>query len=169
MDKSASLSDLVDPWAIPVGTALPEARDAAVDQARVDRAQGFVVDAEALLHAGAVVLHDDIRIARELLEDRHALGISEVERHAPLVAVQILEVEAMAIATHAIARAAAGHLDLDGLRPPVDQLSHARRAGPGAREVEDFEPGERERVGRHRAGYDTSAALGLAVPASALL
>ena len=99
----------------------------------------LVVDAETLFHARAVVLHDDVGIARELLEDRHPLRVSEVERHAPLVAVEILEIEAVAIAAHAVARASAGHLDLDGLGAPVDQLSHARRAGPGSRQVEDLE------------------------------
>src|SRR5207244_6791345 len=90
--------------------------DAAVDQAGVDRAQGFVVDAQTLLHPGAVVLHDDIRIPRELFEDRHALRVSEVERQAPLVAVKILEIEAMAVTAHAVARAPARHFDLDGDR-----------------------------------------------------
>src|SRR5439155_15133695 len=108
-----------------------------------------------LLHTRAVVLHDDVGVARQLLEDRHPLRIPEVERHAPLVAVEILEVEAVAIATHAVARAPPWHLDLDGLGSPVDQLPHARGAGPGAGEVEDFEARQGEGVGRHGGGYNT--------------
>src|SRR3989441_6495177 len=158
-----ALSDLVDARAIPIGPALAEAGDTAVDQAGVDRAQGLVVDTQPLLHAGAVVLHDDIRILRELLEDRHALRVSEVERQAPLVTVQILEVEAMAVAAHAVACAPAGHFDFDRLRPPVDQLPHTRGAGPGACQVEDFEPGQRERLVGHSAGMVDLAFLTIQV------
>jgi hypothetical protein len=53
--------------------------------------------------------------------------------------VQVLKVKAVAIATHAITIAPAGHLDLDGLRAPIDQLPHARRASPSARQIKDFE------------------------------
>src|SRR5207253_3205934 len=145
-----ALRDLVHSGPIPVRAALPEARDAPVDQARVDLAQALVVDAQALLHAGAVILDDDVRLPRELLEDLDTLGILEVERHAPLVAVQVLEVEAVARAAHAVARATARHLDLDGVRPPVHELAHAGRAGAGARQVEDIEAGQGQRgVLRH--------------------
>src|SRR5207249_9789293 len=143
--------------AVPVRDALAEAGDAAIDQAGVDRPQRLVVDAQTLFHARAVVLHDDVGVTRELLEDRHPLRIPEVECHAPLVAVEILEIEAVAIAAHAVAGAAAGHLDLDGLRPPVDQLPHARRSGPGSGEVEDVESGQGERVGGRGGAYNTAA------------
>src|SRR5262249_17856761 len=108
-----ALGDLVDARTVAVRAALSAPGDAAVDDARVDRPYGIVVDAETLLRPGAVVLHDDVGVLRQLLEDRHPLRVSEVERHAPLVTVEILEVEAVAIASHAVAGAAAGHLDLD--------------------------------------------------------
>src|SRR4030095_11042725 len=114
-----ALGDLVDPRPIAIGPALAEAGDAAIDQPRVNLAHRLVVDPQALLHPRPVVLYDDVGVLRELLEDRHTLGVAEVERHAPLVAVEILEVEAVAIAAHAVARAAAGHLDLDGFGPAV--------------------------------------------------
>ena len=128
-----ALGDLIDARAIPVGTALAESGNAAVDQARVDLTDRLVVDPQTLLHTRPVVLDDDVRIPRELLEDRHTFGVSEVERHAPLVAVQILEVEAMAIAAHAVAGAAAGHLDLDGLRP--QSTSCRTQVGPARARV----------------------------------
>src|SRR5207253_4539921 len=152
-----TLGDLVDTRAVPVRAALAEAGDAAVDDARVDRSQCLVVDAQPFLHTRAVVLHDDVGVARELLEDRHPLRIPEVQSHAPLVAVEILEIEAVAITAHAVAGAPAGHLDLDGLGSPVDQLSHARGAGPGPGQVEDLEARQGERVGRHGAGYNTAS------------
>src|SRR5438552_5006030 len=141
-----ALRDLVDSRTIAIGAALSEAGDAAVDQARVDRADAFVVDAEPLLHVGAVVLHDDVGVLRELLEDLHGLGIAQVQRHAPLVAVQILEVEPVPIAAHAVSRPPARPPDLDGVGAPVDQLAHARRAGARPREIEDVELRERRRI-----------------------
>jgi hypothetical protein len=51
--------------------------------------------------------------------------------------VQVLEVEPVAVAAHAVAIAAAGHLDLDGPRAPVDELADAGGPGAGAGEVED--------------------------------
>src|SRR2546426_2268858 len=64
----------------------------AVDQAGVDRAQGLVVDTQPLLHARAVVLHDDIRILRELLEDRRSEEhTSELQSPCNLVCRLLLE------------------------------------------------------------------------------
>jgi hypothetical protein len=56
--------------------------------------------------------------------------------------VQVLEVEPVAIASHAIAGPATRHLDLDRLRTPIDELPDAGRASPGAGQVEDFETGQ---------------------------
>src|SRR5262249_50658333 len=102
-----ALGDLVDAGTIAIRTALAEAGDAPVHDARVDGADVLVVDAEAALHVGTVVLDDHVGVLRELLEDRHALGIAQVESHAALVAVQVLEVEPVAVAAHAVAGAAA--------------------------------------------------------------
>src|SRR5260370_11112153 len=53
-----SLSDLIDARAVPVGTVLAEAGDAAIDQARVDRAEALLVDTEPMLHVGAGIFDD---------------------------------------------------------------------------------------------------------------
>src|SRR5882672_8396383 len=50
------LRDLVEPRPVAVRPVLAEARDAREDDARVDLLQRLVVDAEAALHVGAVVL-----------------------------------------------------------------------------------------------------------------
>ena len=63
-----------------------------IDQARIDLAQSLVVDAEPELHVGAEILHHDVGVLHHPLEDRDALRRLEIERHAALVAVQILEV-----------------------------------------------------------------------------
>ena len=109
------------------------------------RTQVLVVDAQSPLDVGTVVLDDDVGVAGQPLEDGHAVGIAQVERHAALVAMQVLEVEPVAIAAHAVARPAARHLDLDGPSAPVDELAHARGTRPRAGEVEHGEARERER------------------------
>src|SRR5215510_3878911 len=125
-----ALGNLVHARAIAIRTALPKAGDAAVDDARVDRAQALVIDPQTLFHPRAVILHDDVRILRQALKNGHALRFSEVERDALFVAVQVLEIKPVAIVTHAITIAPTGHFDLDGLRTPIDQLPHTRRTSP---------------------------------------
>jgi hypothetical protein len=143
------LGDLIDAGPVPIRPVLPEAGDAAVDQARIDRAQALVVDAESALHVGAVVLHDDVGVLRQPLEDGHPVGLAEVQRDALLVAVQVLEIEPVTIAAHTVAGAAAGHLDLDRRGAPIDELPHAGRAGPRPGQVEHREPAEGKRRGAH--------------------
>ena len=62
-------------------------------------ADAVVVDPQALLHIGPVVLDDDIGALGELLEDLDALLGLEVERHGSLVAMQVLEIRAGARST----------------------------------------------------------------------
>src|SRR5262249_36632451 len=107
------LGDLIDAWSGGVWTGLAEARDAAVHDARVDRGDGIVVDAEAMLYVGTVVLNHHIGRLGELEEDVAPLRALEIEGHGALVAVQVLEVEAVATATDHIAVGGARWLDLD--------------------------------------------------------
>src|SRR5690606_3356429 len=79
-----ALCDLVDTGPLAVGTVLSEAGNAAVDDARVHLAHGFVVDPEPKLHGRAHVLDDHVGLARELHEDVLARLTLEVERHRPL-------------------------------------------------------------------------------------
>ncbi len=55
-----ALRDLVDARALTVGTVLAEARDAAIDETLVDRPQRLIIDAETMLHVGAVILDHDV-------------------------------------------------------------------------------------------------------------
>jgi hypothetical protein len=98
--------DLVDAGPVAIRAALTEAGDAAVDEPRVDGAKALVVDTEATLDVGPVVLDDHVGRPRELLEDGHALGLAQIQGDGLLAAVQVLEVEAVAVAAHAVARAA---------------------------------------------------------------
>jgi hypothetical protein len=70
----------------------------------------------------------------------------EVERHRLLVAVQVLEVEAVPAAAHRIGVAAwfGRLLDLDHVGAPVGELAHRRRTRAMRGEIEDLDVGERE-------------------------
>src|SRR4030095_8880242 len=73
-EPAHALGDLIDARAIPVRTALAESGNAAVNQPRVHLADRLVVDPQALLHPRPVVLHDAVRIARELLQNGTPAG-----------------------------------------------------------------------------------------------
>src|SRR4029077_14193609 len=68
-ETAHALRDLVDAGTVAIRAALTEAGDAAVDEARVDLVKGLVVDTEAALDVGPVVLHHHVGRPRELLED----------------------------------------------------------------------------------------------------
>ena len=91
---------------------------------------GVVVDPELAGDARAIVLHDDVRVARELHEDLLAARVLHVEPDALLVAVQ--HREAVALAVHLgieAARAVAfgESLDLDDVGAHVRE--HQRAVG----------------------------------------
>ena len=89
-----TLCDLIDAWPAGVGAVLAEAGDAAVDDPRVDRLQRLVVDLEAVLYVGAEVLDNDVGVFDQPVEDLAAgLGL-QVDRDRPLVAMEVLAVEA---------------------------------------------------------------------------
>ena len=144
-DPAESLGDLVDAGAPGVGSVLAEAGDAAVDDARVAGAAGVVVDAEASLDVGAVVLDDDVGALDQGEEDLDGLGLLEVEGEGALVAVQVEEVGGLAGAGDAFALSGDfGLLDLEHVGAPVAELSGGGGAGAGAGEVEDEEVVEGE-------------------------
>ena len=148
-------------------TASSVARDRARDDARVDLLQRLEVDPEPLGHSRTEVVHDDVRGLGEAEERPVAPVVLEVERDASLVAVQRVEVRALA------ADAATGHaprevwplgrLDLDDVRAEVAQEQRAVGAGQHVREVEHPEAGEREQP-RHVTGKRVCAGRPRACP-----
>jgi len=52
---------------------LAEARDAGEDDALVDLLECLVIDAEAVLHVGAIVLHHDVGVRHHVFEGGDAL------------------------------------------------------------------------------------------------
>src|SRR5215510_4974506 len=126
-----ALGDLVEARAIAIGAGLAETRDAGIDQLRVDPGEPWIVDAEPLLHVGAEILHHHVGLLHHALERREALGGLDVERHAALVAMQIVEVGPVARpAERLAARRIRRQLDLDDVRAPIGELAHTGGAGP---------------------------------------
>ena len=123
-----ALRDLIDAGAALIRPVLPEPRDRAVDDARIDLAHGLVIDAEPVLDGRFEVLDDDIGLLDELEEDFLPLRAFQVERQRPLVAVQILEIGAVAAAAGRVGMLA-GRLDLDDIGAPIGELPHRGRTG----------------------------------------
>ena len=124
------LDDRVEPGPLGVRPVLAEGRDAGINDPGVDRLDAFVVDAEAGLHVRAVILDDDVGALRHPLEHPDALFRLEVERHAPLVAVQVLEVRRVA-GREILVPAQPRRLDLDHVGAPVGHLAPGGGPGPG--------------------------------------
>ena len=138
-----ALRDLIEARPLVVGAVLAEAGDAAIDDARVDLAQALIVDAELCLHVGTKILDHDVGLLGEPLEHFEALGVLQVQRHGPLVAVQILEIRALARAARLLAAGVLQQrVDLDDVGAPIRQLPHAGGPGANAGEIEHGEAGK---------------------------
>ena len=103
-----ALRDLVEARPIGVGTGLPEAGNAGIDELRIDLAQLRIVDAEPPFHVRAKIFDHHVGLLDHALERRQGFGGLEIERHAALVAVQILEVRSFARAAERVAAAGLG-------------------------------------------------------------
>ena len=131
-----ALRDLVEARPVGVGAVLAEAGDAGVNQLRIDLRQRLVVDAEALLHVGPEILDHDVGLLDHALERGDAFRLLQIERHAPLVAVQVLKVAAFARAAHRLFHARR-RFDLDDVGAPIGELAHAGRPRSHAGQVEN--------------------------------
>ena len=130
------------------GLAVAEAGDRAVDEPRVHRPQLLEPDPERFRAAGAEVLDDDVG-GRGQPQERRARQLAvEVERGAPLPAVDREEVGRLALderrAPGARLVADARPLDLHHLRAEVGEHHRAVRPGEDAGEVEHAEPVQRK-------------------------
>ena len=115
-----------------------------IDEPRINPAQGRVIDPEAGFHVGAEVLDEHIGLGREAAKGCSSLGRFEVERNAAFVAMQVLEIRAVARTTQTFRRFQVfGELDLDDIGAPIGQLAHGSRAGAHAGQIENGEALER--------------------------
>ena len=139
-----ALGDLVEAGAVGVGPVLAEAGDAGENDPRIDLAQALVVDAEPVLDVGAEVLDHHVGLPDHAAKHRDAVLLLHVQRDAALVAVDALEIRAVALAAHAFGGVDLfRRLDLDDVGAPVGELAHRRRARAHAGQVEHDEAGKR--------------------------
>ena len=155
-----ALSDLINPRALGVGSALAKPGNAAIDDARVDLFYRFVINPEPVFHLRTEILDDHIGLLGQLEKDRLALLGLQVEGQAALVAVQILKVKALASRAGDIAPRFARRLDLDHIGAPIGELAHRCRPGASMTEVENSEAGQRQGSDAH----DEVSSLDLARP-----
>ncbi len=140
------MRDLVDAGPIAIGTVLAKPGDAAIDETL---AQRLIVDAETMLDVGAVVLDHHIGAFRQTMEDRAPLRLLEVERNGPLVAVQVLKVEAVTSAPEILGLVGVrGRLDLDDIGAPIGEMTHAGWPRTRPRQVKHLEASKRQ-AGQH--------------------
>ena len=87
---------------------------------RIHRLDGFVVDAEPMLHLGLEILGHHIGVPRQPHKQRVAAWILKVQRQAALVAMQVLLVGTAPVTADA-PRVAPTHrrFDLQHVRTPV--------------------------------------------------
>ena len=115
------LSDKVIAGPVGIGTILTKARDRAIDQARIDRRQGLIVEAVTLQPANLEVLNDNIGLRRQFADQVRPLEIGKIYGQRPLIAVgrQVIG----ALARHRLARVQRG----DGRTPGAGIVPPARR------------------------------------------
>ena len=95
-----------------------------------------------MLDVGPVILDQHVGLGRHAPEDLLAFRLLQIERQAALVAMKVLEVEAVALAAELLLAIAEHGLDLDDIGAPIGEMAHAGRAGTGARQVDHLETGE---------------------------
>ena len=114
---------------------------------------------QPILHVGPKILDHDIRRLRQAHERGAPLALFQVERHRPLVAVQVDHVVAVPRPADAFVRIDAGRrLDLDHVGAEIGQDAAAGRPGADARQIEHAQVGERR--GRDGPGHDGSSGSG---------
>ena len=168
---AAGLGDQVQAGAHGPGAGLAEARDAGIDQARVDGLQRGVVDLQPRSHAGAIVLDEHVGAAHQFVEGFKPLRVLQVDLDAALVAVQREEAAAV-LALEFEAHGAAGLItharcfDLDHVGAHVAQQHAAIGAGHDLADVEYADSGKwkshcsrKKKVGKTDLAADEAGAL----------
>src|SRR5689334_6212992 len=85
-----------------------------------------------MLHVGTVILDEHVGLRDEPLEHFDTARALEVQRHRALVAVEVLEVEALAGGLVVVLV-----LHLDDVGAHLRELTHARGSGARPREIDD--------------------------------
>src|SRR6266852_1210265 len=149
------------------GTVLPRAgpserRDRAIDQARVERGQGVVAEAETLHRARPEILDQDVGALHQIAQHVGTLRGLQIERDVPLVAVDDeIRRRLAALVRRPGARfvARAGVFHLDDIGAHIGQEHAAEGPGEDAREIDDADTVEREGSRDHVRYYNSMSRL----------
>ncbi len=137
----ARLDDDVLRLALDHGPRRAPAGAAGIDQAGIDRLQRLVAEAEPVHHAAAVVLHHDVDILDEVLDDGEPFFGLEVHGEGLLVAegAEIEAADAADMRARPAPRALARQgLDLDDVGAEVAQILRAGGTLQDVAEAEDL-------------------------------
>ena len=121
-----ALRNLIHTRAARVWPILPEACNAAIDDARINFLHCFVIDAELVLDGGFVVLDHHVGCFRQFEKYLQPFRRFQIQRQALFIAMQILEIRPVTAAASGI-HARTGRFDLDDVRAPVGKLAHGGR------------------------------------------
>src|SRR5271167_3465621 len=143
-----ALRNLVEARVVAHRTGRAEARNAACDDARVARRNLFVAEADRFHHARPEVVDDNVGAVDQPLQDGATLGRLGRDLDTLLRAIGAEEEVGVfaALVPHLAARAF-DRFDLENFGAVVAQYLGAERPGKVAREVNDFDPGERRTFG----------------------
>ena len=138
-----------------VRAGLAVAADAHHHQAGVERLHRVPAEAQALHHAGPVVLDQDIGVRQQPGEHLLAGRLLEIDRDAALAALDRHRLQRHAVGeqAHLAHRVALGRLDLDDLGAEVGQQPATGRAGEGVAQLDHAHAGQRaggNRLLRHQ-------------------
>ena len=134
------LGDDIVSGALGVGPVAAEAGHRRINDARVDLFQLVIAQAQLVHNAGAIVLHHNVRLFDQLLEQLLALRRLQIQGNALLVAVHVGIVHAGAVFDGAHGPGVvplAGDLDLDDVGAEIRQHHRAVRSGQDPGEVQD--------------------------------
>ena len=121
-------------------TGLTEGGDRGVDNPGIHGSHGVIVHAQALHHAGAEGLHDDVGGLRQLQKQGAPPGIFEIQREAFLSPVRVVEVDGAipaALADVAVRLPLAEAFYLNHLGAVVREHDGRRRARKKERQIEN--------------------------------
>jgi hypothetical protein len=110
---------------------LPETGHGRVDEARIDRSQRFITQAQTFQGAGAEILHQHIGAANQFQENATIRFVLEIQGDALLAAVERGEVGGLALKVRSLksGRTSALTGSMDSMLQPHFVIVHGRFSG----------------------------------------
>jgi hypothetical protein len=147
-EPAHALNEIVVARFVLVRTVMTEARQRAIDEARILRRQGIVIEAVAGERAGLEVLDDDMGAPCQPFDERRPFGLREIDGDGALVAVGGKEIGGVAALKKrrpegARLVALARLFDLQNLGAQIAQDLRGPRSRQHAAQIEDSDMRQR--------------------------